>query len=91
MFGTFSNKLLPITTDYKRFIEILLHYLKYHNNLTFKLLNHLALYNYVTDVNNIKDFTFGLLNILVIYSNEITTSINSKISKVINKTPYIIN
>ena len=56
MFGTFSNKLLPITTDYKRFIEILLHYLHYHNNLTFKLLNHLTLYNYVTYDNNIKDF-----------------------------------
>jgi hypothetical protein len=90
MFGSFSNKILPIITDYKRFISIFSK-LKYYKPFIKNILSHFNSYEYVTDINNIKNFTIELLNILVLYSNEIKTSINSNKSNIINKVPYIIN
>jgi len=90
MFGSFSNKILPIITDYKRFISIFSK-LNYNKPFIKNILSHFNSYEYVSDINNIKNFTIELLNILVLYSNEIKTSINSNKSNIINKVPYIIN
>ena len=91
-FGPLSiNKILPITTDYIRLLESIKSVFNGENfSLTYAISKYLNMYNYVTDLSNIKNFTIELLEILVIYSNTIKKSINSNYSKIINKKPYII-
>ena len=93
-FGVGSSKLLSIIRDYKKFINSIISIiisLKYYNPLPSLILKYLLKYNNITDVNEIKKFTIGLLNLLTMYSKTFKTSINSSDSKIINKKPYIIN
>ena len=59
------------------------------SNLTSIILNHLLNYKYTTSIDNIKQFTIELLDILVTYSNTIKKHITNTDS-IINKTPYIV-
>ena len=89
-FGTYENKLLAITTDYYKLLHSMILIFGSDNYLTIMLNNLIRQYNNITSVDNMKDFTIQILNILVQYSNTIKTHINSK-NKIINKKPYIIN
>ena len=91
MFGSFSKMPLPISHDFNKLIASITSVIGYKNILINEINYLLSIYNYVTDINNMKDFTIRLLNILTIYSNTFKKSIDTKHSKIINKKPYIIN
>jgi hypothetical protein len=91
IFGSFSKMPLPISHDFNKLIESITSVIGYKNILINEINYLLSIYNYVTDINNMKDFTIRLLNILTIYSNTFKKSIDTKHSKIINKKPYIIN
>jgi hypothetical protein len=90
MFGSFSKMPLAISHDFNKLIGSIISVLGYKNTLINEINYILSIYNYVSDINNIKDLTIRLLNILTIYSNTFKTSIDTKYSKIINKKPYII-
>ena len=91
-FGPSSiHKLLSIATDYTRLFDSIKSIFDGQNyNLTYVISKHLNNYYYVNDLDNIKNFTIELLELLVIYSNTIRKSIDSNYSKIINKKPYIV-
>ena len=89
-FGPFNYKILSITTDYSRFMHSIISiFNEQSSNLTSIILNHLLNYKYTTSIDNIKQFTIELLDILVTYSNTIKKHITNTDS-IINKTPYIV-
>jgi hypothetical protein len=90
-FGVVLKTPLAITNDFNKLIGSIISVLGYKNTLLNEINYLLSIYNYVTDINSIKDFTIKLLNILVIYSNTFKKSIDTRHSKIINKKPYIIN
>ncbi len=90
-FGSYNNKILPITNDYTRFMSSLISVLDdKHIYLTDVLSNFLTSYRTITSVDSIKSFSIQLLDILNTYSTTFKKTINTNHTKVINKIPYII-